>query len=156
MFACPNNYSSMWVGKNNKMWGPNGAILLYLCWEERLYSHTDNSSKDIYRIFRVLRWWLLSEWTTPGKCITKETLTKIRTDQSFGHFYVNVPNMSKYREHMGRSLGLKTTSSPGLSLKKWKALGTRLVWKFAIKWKQKSMKHAASCCCPYAHEFSGK
>ena len=33
------------------------------------FIRTDNLSKDIlYRIFRVLRWWLLSEWTTPDKC----------------------------------------------------------------------------------------
>ena len=51
---------------------------------ERLYSHTDNLSKDLH---------CTKVAAISGQCLenlTKETLTKMPSDQSFDHFYATV------------------------------------------------------------------
>ena len=57
---------------------------------ERLYSHTDNLSKDL----QGTKVAALSGQRLPN--LRKETLTKISTtDQSFDHFYANVSRKSE-------------------------------------------------------------
>ena len=97
-----------WCGcKDDKMWGPNGAIWLFLCfasWREAI-SHTDNLSKDLQGTKMA---------AVSGQRLTnatKEMLTKIHTDQRFDHFLLLLPTrvkdwlVNKKAMHSGQTRG---------------------------------------------------
>ena len=56
---------------------------------EQLYSHTENLSKDLQstKVAAISGQRLAN--------VTKETLTKIRSEQNFDHFYANVTHKSE-------------------------------------------------------------